>query len=284
MRHDPTYSPYVSNVLKYYVPTQINASYPATCGTATYSVPYFTGGSYRWTASSNITLSTTSGSSVDGTLTGTNPGWVEVTIISPCSNRSVTSRFNVPAPAGSAEPQGNYSHPQGSYLTLSTVNTVVPGEIRVYLDGSYTYTFTSDQANIPIFGGPGRTAAFSLKAGQGVGIKIRGVGSACNISRNVVFTTNSGYYSYSFAPNPANSELTITATDEGESTNGAMTASSTVPPFEADLYNNYGKKVKTKKSEKGKVVLDVHDLPDGIYNLRAGEGKKALSEHIQITH
>lgn len=280
MRHNPTYTPYNSSIRKYYVSTQITASYP-TCGSATYSVPYSTNCSYHWTASPNIALSTTSGPSVDGTLSGTNSGWVEVTINVPYTGKSVTSHFNVPAPAGSAEPQGNYSHPSGSNLPLNTVNTVVPGEIRVYLDGSYTYTFTSDQATVPIFGGPGRTAAFSLKTGQGVGITIRGVGSACNMSRNVVFTTNRGYYSYSLAPNPANSELTVTATDPASAEGASAPAD---VPFDADLYDGHGKKVKTKHGDHGKAVLDVRDLPAGLYNLRAGQGKEAISEHIQITH
>jgi len=186
----------------------------------------------------------------------------------------------VPVPAGSAEPTGNYSHPAGSNLQLATVNTVVPGEIRVYLDGSYTYTFTSDQSTVPIFGGPGRTAAFSLKAGQGVGITIRGVGSACNVSRNVVFTTNSSY-GYRLAPNPASSELIVTATDPASAEGTPAPAD---VPFDADLYDSQGKKMKTKHGDHGKVVLDVRDLPEGLYNLRAGHGKEAISEHVQILH
>jgi len=31
-------------------------------------------------------------------------------------------------------------------------------------------------------------------------------------------------------------------------------------------------------------VLDVRDLPNGLYNLRAGKGKRALSEHVQVMH
>jgi len=45
MRHDPTDTPYNSSVRKYYVSTQITTSYPS-CGSATYSVPAFTGGTY----------------------------------------------------------------------------------------------------------------------------------------------------------------------------------------------------------------------------------------------
>lgn len=282
MRHDPTYGPLIYNMTyrKYYISTKIAASYP-TCGSATYSVPYSANCSYNWTASSNVTLNTTSGSSVNGTLTGTSPGWVDVTINVPCTGKSVTSHFDVPVPAQSAEPTGNYSHPVGSGLQLATVNTVVPGEIRVYLDGSYTYTFTPNPATVPIFGGPGRTAAFSLKAGEGVGIAIRGVGDACNVSRTVVFTTNRGYYSYSFAPNPASSDLTVTATDPNQAAGPSAPAAE---PFDAALYDTFGQKIKTKKSDKGKAVLDVRDLPAGLYNLRAGKGKEAISEHIQVTH
>lgn len=73
----------------------------------------------------------------------------------------------------------------------------------------------------------------------------------------------------------------MTATDPA----GAESAASPADvPFDADLYDGHGKKVKTQHGDHGKAVLDVRDLPAGLYNLRVGQGKKALSEHIQITH
>ena len=76
--------------------------------------------------------------------------------------------------------------------------------------------------------------------------------------------------------------LTVTATDTDQSVTGP--ASVTALPFEAELYDNYGKKVKSEKSEKGKALLNVRDLPAGLYNLRVGKGKEAISEHISIEH
>jgi hypothetical protein len=53
--------------------------------------------------------------------------------------------------------------------------------------------------------------------------------------------------------------------------------------FEAELYDFNGKKVKTRKSERGEVILNVWDLPEGLYNLRVGTGEKPSTHLIQIT-
>ena len=90
-----------------------------------------------------------------------------------------------------------------------------------------------------------------------------------------------GYY-FAFAPNPASTDLTVTAVDADQST--ADQPSATAPPFDADLYDSQGKKIKTKKSDKGKAVIDVRDLPNGLYHLRAGKGKEAISEQVQVAH
>lgn len=50
-------------------------------------------------------------------------------------------------------------------------------------------------------------------------------------------------------------------------------ASTITLPFEAELYDNHGKRVKSEKSDKGKAILNVRDLPVGLYNLRVDKGK-----------
>lgn len=94
------------------------------------------------------------------------------------------------------------------------------------------------------------------------------------------FSTASGYR-LAFSPNPANEALTVTAIDPA-----AAAATDPVPTvlFDVDLYDGYGRKVKTQHSDHGKAVLNVRDLPSGLYNLRSGSGKDAISEHIQVTH
>ena len=79
---------------------------------------------------------------------------------------------------------------------------------------------------------------------------------------------------YSFAPNPAATELVVQE---------EPTAASTPVPFEAQLYNGFGQVVATGRSQQGIIRLNVRHLPDGLYTLRAGTGSTALNEHIQIT-
>lgn len=103
----------------------------------------------------------------------------------------------------------------------------------------------------------------------------------CGLDSNFTFAPSRSTYSYAATPNPASSELTVTATDPDSPT---ATDGSNTAPYYADLYDTYGKKVKTRHSDHGKAVLDIHDLPEGLYNLRIGTGKNVYSEHIQINH
>ncbi len=82
----------------------------------------------------------------------------------------------------------------------------------------------------------------------------------------------------SFAPNPTATELVV---QEPNPTASAQTSS---PPFEAQLYNGFGQLVSRGLSQRGIVRLDVRNLPNGLYILRAGTGDAAINEHIQITH
>ncbi|WP_375378191.1 T9SS type A sorting domain-containing protein [Hymenobacter cellulosilyticus] len=84
---------------------------------------------------------------------------------------------------------------------------------------------------------------------------------------------------YTYGPNPAATELTVNGPE------GAMgTLETKAETFEAQLYNSFGKLVKTGRSEHGKVRLDIQSLPNGLYTLRTGTGDEAVSEHIQILH
>lgn len=80
---------------------------------------------------------------------------------------------------------------------------------------------------------------------------------------------------YSFAPNPAATELVV----QEEPTAARTTATA---PFEAHLYNGFGQVVANGRSQQGTIRLNVRHLPDGLYTLRAGAGATALNEHIQI--
>jgi Zn-dependent metalloprotease len=82
----------------------------------------------------------------------------------------------------------------------------------------------------------------------------------------------------SFAPNPTASELVVQGEDPDTSSDTASA------PFEAQLYNGFGQLVTSGHSQRGKVRLNVQNLPNGLYTLRAGTGETSINEHIQISH
>ncbi|AMR28644.1 hypothetical protein A0257_17095 [Hymenobacter psoromatis] len=89
-------------------------------------------------------------------------------------------------------------------------------------------------------------------------------------------------------PNPASSELTVTNTAPDLAAQYQLKDADKahIPdmPFDADLYDMYGKKVKSLTNVQGKGIFDVSSLPAGLYNLRVGKGKDMHMEHVQIVH
>lgn len=122
--------------------------------------------------------------------------------------------------------------------------------------------------------------------------------TTCNASSgvsNVVSRTGgcsrgTSQISYAYAPNPANDEIVVSATDPTAASSpgtqpGLATMSSSLPPlFTVQLYNSFGLAVRTADSENGKVRLKLADLPNGLYTLRTGSGTEALNAHIQVSH
>ena len=260
-------------------------SIQSTCnGNSTvFTIPNLLAGTaVSWSAPSGL-FTTTSGSGATFT-TSVKPGASGtdyiIARIGPCE-AVVSYRVQI----GGAAPTGVY-RTAGTQYSLNTYQTVPAGAgITVVLNQPGNYTWTTDADNYAIhFSSDYNTASFVLGPNMGMRLTATATGSACaGPTGSYVFMTNSGY-SYSFAPNPASSDLTVTAVDDDEP--DQRKPSKKAPDFDADLYDNFGKKVKTKHSKKGEgqAVLDVRDLPNGLYNLRAGQGKEAISEHIQITH
>ena len=250
---------------------------------AVFTIPNLPAGTpVNWSAPSSL-FTTTSGSGASFT-TSVKPGASGtdyiVARIGPC-DLVVSYRVQI----GGSAPTGVY-RTAGTQYSLNTYQTVPSGaSVTVVLNQPGNYTWTTDADNYAIhFSSSYNTASFVLGPNMGMRLTATATGSACaGPTGSYVFTTNSGY-SYSFAPNPASADLTVTAVDDDEP--DKRKPSKKAPDFDADLYDNFGKKVKTKHSKKGEgqAVLDVHDLPNGLYNLRVGQGKEAISEHIQVAH
>lgn len=207
-----------------------------------------------------------------GTITGTLPG--------ACAP-SVTKTVRV-----GSEPSGYFYGGGSSGKTLQTVQFVSPGQISLFLNEPYSFTFSSSSSSISLSSTYGRSTSFYLGTGTGVTITASAAGASCSLVGNYVFSTNGGYY-YQFAPNPASSDLVVSATTPDQLGDASATLASTstpAEPFDAALYDGHGRLVKTQRGDQGKAVLNVRDLPNGLYYLRVGQSRNAVSEHIQIAH
>lgn len=239
-----------------------------------------------WTATpSNLfTVTTSTGSPFATTAAAGAQGTGTITATPSCGP-SVTKTVTL----GSGEPSGSFTASNTSG-PLRTVNFITPGQVSLYMNQSDTFTFTSSPA-IPLSSTSGSSTSFYLDANSGgVQINATSTGSACGLAGHYVFTFPTHLVA---APNPANATLTVALVRPASP--GATTpvsaalvvaAPNSADPtaFDVDLYDTYGRKVKSQHGTHSQLVLDVHDLPNGLYNLRSGTGKDALSEHIQITH
>ncbi|MGI4742631.1 MAG: CBM35 domain-containing protein [Janthinobacterium lividum] len=256
-------------------------AFPAYCG----RVPI----TYAWTLSGNLQfangLKTASGTSqvVYNTSNGTGTG--QITVMASQQGLAPSAPLVYPVDLSAPEVTGSYSRTSGSQ-PISTVNQVGEGRIDITVTSPVAdCNFSVSSPNFIITKTGPKTAYFymgpySNSQLQSVSVTITPT-SGCFRAKGAVFMKPSAY-SLAYAPNPASDELTVTAVESGGPASGS--GSDTAPVFDATLYNDKGKKVKAKKSEKGKAKLDVRDLPNGLYNLRAGEGKETLSEHIVVSH
>ena len=168
--------------------------------------------------------------------------------------------------------------PAGTY-TIDLAPTVATG-------GPYVsqWTWSNVISSGPYYtqGSGNRQEVFTIAAGQRAQFTVSGNVSGCGTITRTFTLATSGGYRYAFAPNPASDELTVVATDAAAE--GLPAASAAAPPFEAALYDGFGKRIKVQQSTQGKAKIDVRNLPNGLYNLRGGYGKGALSECVQLAH
>jgi hypothetical protein len=250
---------------------------------ATFSIPGLAAGapvSWSATPASNFTVSTGSGPTFTTTASSTAIGNSTITALVGDCQTSVS----ITVPTGPGEPKGYYTGGSNGSGTLTTYQTFATSntqgiDIGMFLNDPYNFTFTSDLPGLYLTNTSGTATHFILKPGQGVTITATATNAPCGLVGRFAFICTKSGYRYAATPNPTSDELTVTFMDSN--TNEGMEKSA---GFDADLYDTYGKKIKTQHGDHGKAVFDVRQLPDGLYNLRIGQGKDAYSEHIQLKH
>lgn len=186
---------------------------------------------------------------------------------------------------GNGFPTGQYRFNNRFFPLTGTHAVGYNNNITISLDQPFNFTFTSNNPNVRL-SISGNTATFSIPTSvHQVTITATATNppGGCAITGGFVFfpvpgpLTTGTDLRLQMSPNPVASELTISAD---------ATASDAPPTkaFKVELYDTYGKKVRTQESTHGKAVLNVRDVPDGLYHVRVGTGPGAYSEHVQITH
>jgi len=173
----------------------------------------------------------------------------------------------------------------GRYLiTLQPTNYVSGGNVS-----SWTWSNVMSSGSYYTQGSANQEGIFTLASGGRAQFTVTGTIPTCGtISRTFsLYVTSTS--SYAIAPNPSASDFTVSGSNiavplSSENKSNLEQSAVEEPYFEAQLYNNYGVLVNTQKSQNGKVRFTTSNLPNGLYTLRIGAGKDAISEHIQVAH
>ena len=293
LRHTPTYTPYNSTSLQYYVSTKVNGPTSVTTssvGFTTAAAP-ITGATYTWTKSSNVILTGSGTGVLARAVAGTNgTGWVQVAVNSPCGG-TVTTRKNVTV-------VGN------SQVTITGTSSVCNGQAYTYTanppggqSSSYTYTWTypsgwnktSQLGNqvtlyIPTTNSNYGTVAVAVTGFSTVGLTVLPSYSCGG------FLTTGGFTIY---PNPADEQLTIEQTENAPSNTQIVAvaeqlttvnafAKTATPAFRVELLNSQQVVVAKGTAQDERVSLDTKSLLPGVYFLQIYRDNAVLQEQIVI--
>jgi hypothetical protein len=278
MEHNWNDTPYGTANLKYYVATKISASNSFICGNTTYSVPYFAGGTYTWTKSSNISLNTTSGNSVVATANWNGPGWVEVVITSPCSSTSVTTRLNVsvgPTIGAVNIPQNTF---YGGYANVYAEVPQVAGagyyDYEWYLDGSFQQTSAYNHE-------------FTFYGCGSHYVGVRAYTANCgwtDFSYAYFYVNCNGMFNIGIYPNPVNDYVTISLENTKAEKRAPSPASTSSATYDITLYDNQGQLRRSATLKEGPLQLSTANLPEGEYYIHVSQGKELFTKRIIIKH
>jgi hypothetical protein len=278
MEHNWNDTPYGTANLKYYVATKISASNSFICGNTTYSVPYFAGGTYTWTKSSNISLNTTSGNSVVATANWNGPGWVEVVITSPCSSTSVTTRLNVsvgPTIGAVNIPQNTF---YGGYANVYAEVPQVAGagyyDYEWYLDGSFQQTSAYNHE-------------FTFYGCGSHYVGVRAYTANCgwtDFSYAYFYVNCNGMFNIGIYPNPVNDYVTISLENTKAEKRAPSPASTSSATYEITFYDNQGQLRRSATLKEGPIQLSTANLPEGEYYIHVSQGKELFTKRIIIKH
>ncbi len=271
-------------------PISIASSSTLICTNSTtyLSVPSLgTGITYNWSVGSGLTIVSGSGTNQIGVkaVSGYSTGTVNLSI-----KNSNGCTFNIPSKTLTLGDnwylEGTLSSipGSGSGSRINTANAVPIGTTYIDLTTpgvtSYTWSLTEGApSGWGVTNGSGTQAWVNLQSGQHARFDLVGYTNCSSKSTFfIVYATSSA--TYAVYPNPASSELNI---EQVQTDGNAITvAAGSEREVDITLFDKNGKKLKTGKGKNGKLVLDVHDLPNDTYILHVNDGKEVFKHQIVI--
>ena len=197
---------------------------------------YANSSNVTWTATPASLFTTSSGTGSSFSTSGAPGQQGYGTITASFGSCARTLRGLTKSVRVGTEPSGYFYGGGKSSTTLQTVQFVSPGQISMFINEPYNFTFSSSSPAVSLSSYSGRSTSFYL--GAGVTINVEATNAPCTVRTGFVFSINGGYY-YTSAPNSATDKLTVTATQmEGIAT--TQSVGSTEPAFVAALYDTYG--------------------------------------------
>lgn len=252
------------------------------CGSATYTIPNLPAGSVvNWSVAPAGVLSYTASGN---TATFTKVGYAETavitaTITTPCGNVT-TSKYVKP----------------GNYLVIYDRGPICPntgGNIfssNQTLTANYLWKLRRTDGSTPRYMMLGeRSPRIDLFVYEtGTFILSFSLTNSCGVSQTQIPITVVDYgciggYPYMVYPNPSSSELKISQ-KLVEDVGSAKKMGSNI--FSVKLLNEKGKILKAGKvnANSREIVLQVADIPNGIYYLHIYEGKNVKKQQVVISH
>jgi len=302
------------------LPASAPGKFPVICQSTTLTASSTGANSYSWSVTGDLTLSATTGSSVTVSPSSSSRGTGGISVTASntnapagtCQTNSIAYNVNV-----------NYNPASGTYTSNSNSTPMALNEsyqfaqpndtYYILMDQNYTFAFSTVGPNgtqgIPIYPTGPRTAYFTFTGASSVQVVATATGSNIPCGQTSISSVFLAPFrsNYAMSPNPATSELTVTDNSQTDNSQPVTTSQTKESPratksayafknaagipvpvplrtFDATLYDLHGKLVKAQAGVVGKTVLNVSDLPAGLYNLRISSGQEVHSEHVQITH
>jgi hypothetical protein len=287
MRHSPTYTPYNSSNLKYYVSSAaiVTQSSPL-CNTSALSVSNLSPSATVVWQSSNPSAVSVSSTGVTTRLNNFN-GNVTITanVNSGCGNSfTLSQNLNIGAGISSVflTNIGATKTSSNKYFLTCRLPIGIPYSpaptFKWYIDNVLRETTNStDGWDFNASGACNSLHTLRVEAFLGCGVVLT------NQQQFSVNCSGGSGGALAVYPNPTSNNLTISFENDLNSTLSSSKAESVLSSeFSVNLYDSLNQKRKSGKSINSQIVIDVSDLPKGFYFLRVNRADELIVRQILI--